>query len=104
MVDQSHNLKDKTEEMIQTAVTAQELYTKAALVDRESLARHQERPPWWMPRNALRKRSPPTCGPHPRWRKRTASRGALKPSARAAHLERAAATGRKERAGVTSYA
>jgi L-rhamnose isomerase/sugar isomerase len=41
MVDQSHNLKEKMEEMIQTAVMAQELYAKAALVDREALARHQ---------------------------------------------------------------
>jgi L-rhamnose isomerase/sugar isomerase len=40
MVDQSHNLKDKTEEMIQTAVAAQELYAKAALVDHEALTRH----------------------------------------------------------------
>ena len=43
MVDQSHNLKDKIEEMIQTAVTAQELYAKAALVDHEALARHQSK-------------------------------------------------------------
>ncbi len=43
MVDQSHNLKDKIEEMIQTVVTAQELYAKAALVDHAKLARHQER-------------------------------------------------------------
>jgi len=41
MIDQSHNLKEKTEEMIQTAVTAQELYAKAALVDHAALARHQ---------------------------------------------------------------
>jgi L-rhamnose isomerase/sugar isomerase len=41
MVDQSHNLKDKIEEMIQTAVAAQELYAKAALVDHEKLSRHQ---------------------------------------------------------------
>jgi L-rhamnose isomerase/sugar isomerase len=41
MVDQSHNLKPKIEEMIQTAVTAQELYAKAALVDHEALAKHQ---------------------------------------------------------------
>jgi L-rhamnose isomerase/sugar isomerase len=41
MVDQSHNLKDKIEEMIQTAVTAQELYSKAALVDHEKLIHHQ---------------------------------------------------------------
>ncbi len=43
MIDQSHNLKGKIEEMIQTAVTAQELYAKATLVDNESLARHQQK-------------------------------------------------------------
>jgi L-rhamnose isomerase / sugar isomerase len=42
MVDQSHNLKGKIEAMIQTVTTAQELYAKAALVDRESLAKHQK--------------------------------------------------------------
>ncbi len=41
MVDQSHNLKNKVEETIQTANTAQELYVKAALVDREKLVAHQ---------------------------------------------------------------
>jgi len=41
MIDQSHNLKNKTEEMIQTAVTAQELYAKAVLVDHEKLTHHQ---------------------------------------------------------------
>ncbi len=41
MIDQSHNLKDKIEEMIQTAVTAQELYSKAVLVDHEKLTHHQ---------------------------------------------------------------
>jgi L-rhamnose isomerase / sugar isomerase len=38
MIDQSHNLKPRIEEMIQTAANAQELYTKAALVDQERLA------------------------------------------------------------------
>jgi L-rhamnose isomerase/sugar isomerase len=42
MVDQSHNLKGKIEEMIQTAMTAQELYAKAVMVDSAKLARHQE--------------------------------------------------------------
>jgi L-rhamnose isomerase/sugar isomerase len=42
MIDQSHNLKGKIEAMIQTVVTAQELYAKAALVDHETLARHQK--------------------------------------------------------------
>jgi L-rhamnose isomerase/sugar isomerase len=41
MIDQSHNLKNKIEEMIQTAVTAQELYAKAVLVDHEKLADYQ---------------------------------------------------------------
>ncbi len=37
MVDQSHNLKPKIEAMLQTVTTAQELYAKACLVDREKL-------------------------------------------------------------------
>jgi L-rhamnose isomerase/sugar isomerase len=37
MIDQSHNLKGKMEAMVQTVVTAQEIWTKAALVDREEL-------------------------------------------------------------------
>jgi L-rhamnose isomerase/sugar isomerase len=41
MVDQSHNLKNKIEETIQTANTAQELFMKAALVDHEKLAAFQ---------------------------------------------------------------
>src|SRR5690606_17181163 len=41
MVDQSHNLKPKIEAMIQTVVAAQDLWAKAALVDREALRRHQ---------------------------------------------------------------
>ena len=41
MIDQSHNLKGKIEAMVQTVVTAQELWLKAALVDREQLAHHQ---------------------------------------------------------------
>jgi len=38
MIDQSHNLKGKIEAMVQTVVAAQELWLKAALVDREKLA------------------------------------------------------------------
>ena len=41
MIDQSHNLKGKIEAMVQTVVAAQELYLKAALIDREELARLQ---------------------------------------------------------------
>ena len=42
MIDQSHNLKGKMEAMVQTVVTAQELWLKSALVDREQLARLQD--------------------------------------------------------------
>ncbi len=42
MIDQSHNLKGKVEAMIQSVVTAQELYAKAALVDRVTLAELQQ--------------------------------------------------------------
>jgi L-rhamnose isomerase/sugar isomerase len=41
MIDQSHNLKNKIEEMIQTAATAQELYAKAVLVDHKKMVQHQ---------------------------------------------------------------
>ena len=42
MIDQSHNLKGKMEAMVQTVVTAQELYAKAALVDQAKLAELQD--------------------------------------------------------------
>jgi L-rhamnose isomerase/sugar isomerase len=38
MIDQSHNLKGKMEAMVQTVVTAQEIWVKAAIVDRKELA------------------------------------------------------------------
>jgi L-rhamnose isomerase/sugar isomerase len=38
MIDQSHNLKGKMEAMVQTVVTAQEIWVKAALVDRDQLS------------------------------------------------------------------
>ncbi len=43
MIDQSHNLKPKVEAMLQTVVSAQELYLKACLVDRDKLAHFQAR-------------------------------------------------------------
>jgi L-rhamnose isomerase/sugar isomerase len=42
MIDQSHNLKGKIEATVQTVVLAQELWLKAALVDREQLALLQQ--------------------------------------------------------------
>jgi L-rhamnose isomerase/sugar isomerase len=43
MVDQSHNLKPKIEAMLQTVTTAQELFAKACLVDRQKLRDAQAR-------------------------------------------------------------
>ena len=42
MIDQSHNLKGKMEAMVQSVVSAQELYAKAALIDQEQLAALQD--------------------------------------------------------------
>ena len=41
MIDQSHNLKGKIEAMVQSVVTAQELYAKAALIDQPCLSELQ---------------------------------------------------------------
>lgn len=42
MLDQSHNLKGKMEAMVQSVVTAQELYAKASLIDQEKLTELQD--------------------------------------------------------------
>lgn len=42
MIDQSHNLKPKVEAMLQSVVTAQELYARAALIDQPLLAELQD--------------------------------------------------------------
>jgi L-rhamnose isomerase/sugar isomerase len=41
MIDQSHNLKGKMEAMVQSVLAAQEIYARAAIVDRERLAELQ---------------------------------------------------------------
>ena len=42
MIDQSHNLKGKMEAMVQSVVTAQELFAKASLVDHKKLDKLQQ--------------------------------------------------------------
>jgi L-rhamnose isomerase/sugar isomerase len=42
MIDQSHNLKDPIEAMLQTVDQLQQAYAKAWLVDHAALAGHQE--------------------------------------------------------------
>ncbi len=54
MIDQSHNLKPKTEAMIQTVVTAQEHFTKALLVDHAAAAAARDRDDVIMAETALR--------------------------------------------------
>ena len=60
MVDQSHNLKGKIEAMIQTVTMAQELYSKAALVDHQALAAAQKNCELVRPSLCCRMPSPPT--------------------------------------------
>jgi len=43
MIDQSHNLKGKMEAMVQTVMTAQELFAKAALIDYQLLVKAQSK-------------------------------------------------------------
>ena len=43
MIDQSHNLKGKIEAMVQTVMSAQEIWLKSALLDREKLSELQTR-------------------------------------------------------------
>ena len=54
MIDQSHNLKGKMEAMVQTVCAAQELYAKAALVDRARLADCRTPAAWSKPKSAFR--------------------------------------------------
>ena len=42
MIDQSHNLKDPIEALLQTVASLQRAYARALLVDREALDHHQE--------------------------------------------------------------
>lgn len=54
MIDQSHNIKPKTEAMIETVVAAQELFTKALLVDTIAAAEARERDDVVMAERALK--------------------------------------------------
>ena len=64
MIDQSHNLKGKIEATVQTVVTAQELWLKAALVDRDELARLQQSCDLVAAEEAFPRRLLARCAPH----------------------------------------
>src|ERR1017187_6318604 len=107
MVDQSHNLKDKIEETIQTAVTAQELYAKAALVDHETLARYQSKSALVDAEECLKEAFATDVRPAIReWRKANGiPTEPLKAFRESGYQERAARErGAKNAAAVTSYA
>ena len=107
MVDQSHNLKDKIEETIQTAVTAQELYAKAALVDHETLARYQSKSALVDAEECLKDAFATDVRPAIReWRKANGiPTEPLKAFRESGYQERAARErGAKNAAAVTSYA
>jgi len=54
MIDQSHNIKPKIEAMIQTAMTAQELFCKTLLIDHDAAAAARERDDVVMAESAYR--------------------------------------------------
>jgi L-rhamnose isomerase/sugar isomerase len=107
VVDQSHNLKNKVEAMLQTVLIAQELYAKACLVDHAKLAELQcecrlveaeecLRSAFWTDvRPALRQ-----------WRReRGLAEDPLQALRDSGYIERAAAErGNKNKSAVSSYA
>ena len=107
MVDQSHNLKGKIEETIQTVMTAAEIYAKAALVDRPRLAHCQEKCELIDAENCLKDAFSSDVRPVIRdW---AASKGLpadpLDAFRQSGYLERITAErGARNRAAVTSYA
>src|SRR5581483_989215 len=106
-VDQSHNLKEKTEEMIQTAVAAQELYAKAALVDHAALAGHQAKAELVDAEECLKAAFATDVRPAIRqWRRsKGLAEEPLKAFRESGYLERAARErAEKNQAAVSSYA
>lgn len=107
MVDQSHNLKPKIEEMIQTVATAQELYAKASLVDHEKLAGHQKNADLIDAEECLKAAFASDVRPViADWRKsKGLAANPLKAFRESGYLTRAEAErGERNRAGITSYA
>jgi len=107
MVDQSHNLKDKIEEMIQTANTAQEMYAKAALVDHAALSALQDKAALVDAEECLKDAFNTDVRPMIReWRKsKGLPENPLRAFRESGYLERAARErGDRNRGAVSSYA
>jgi L-rhamnose isomerase/sugar isomerase len=107
MVDQSHNLKGKIEEMIQTVTTAQELYAKAVIVDHEKLAAAQAKSSLVDAENCLKEAFSTDVRPAIReWAKgRGLPEDPLEAFRKSGYMERITAErGKKNASAVSSYA
>jgi L-rhamnose isomerase / sugar isomerase len=107
MIDQSHNLKGKIEATIQTVVTAQELFAKAALVDHGMLAMKQAQAELVDAEECLRDAFSTDVRPLLReWlRSRALSEDPMKTFRECGYLERATRErGERNSISVTSYA
>ena len=107
MIDQSHNLKGKMEAMIQTVMTAQELFSKAAIVDHEKLAVAQSKAELVDAENCLKDAFSTDVRPAIRdWaRSRGLPEDPLEAFRQSGYLERITAErAKKNAAAVSSYA
>jgi len=107
MIDQSHNLKGKIEAAIQTVVTAQELFAKAALVDHGALAMKQAQAALVDAEECLREAFSTDVRPLLReWRRsRALAEDPMKVFRESGYLERVTRErGERNAVAVTSYA
>ena len=107
LVDQSHNLKNKVEAMLQTVLIAQELFAKACLVDHKRLAELQRECRLVEAEECLRSAFWTDVRPTLRqWRReRGLSEDPLQALRESGYIERAASErGRKNKSAVSSYA
>jgi len=106
MVDQSHNLKGKIEAMIQTVCVAQELYSKAALVDHAALTNAQRHTDLVRAESILQDAFATDVRPAVReWRvSRKLPPDPLQAFRESGYLERVTAERGSRSAGVSSYA
>jgi L-rhamnose isomerase/sugar isomerase len=107
LVDQSHNLKNKVEAMLQTVLTAQELYAKACMVDHKRLAELQRECRLVEAEECLRSAFWTDVRPAvQQWRReRGLAENPLQALRESGYIERAAAErGSKNKSAVSSYA
>ncbi len=106
MVDQSHNLKNKVEAMIQTVMTAQLLYAKAALVDNATLAKARDEQRLIDAENCYKDAFETDCRPILKeWRKqRGLAENPLQAFRESGYTERAARERGTRKRGASSYA